>query len=119
MHVHFAAVVLALVHHAAHKSHYHHPNSWLLGLAGLFGGFAVGITGMGGGALMTPILVLLFKIDPKVAVASDLVNPPARKPIGGGGHVRKGAIHWPLVRWLVVGSVPSAFLGAYLLSRMG
>jgi uncharacterized protein len=91
----------------------------LLMLAGLAGGFTVGLTGMGGGALMTPALVLLFKIEPKVAVASDLVNSLVMKPIGGGVHMRRGTIHWSLVRWLVVGSVPAAFLGAYLLNQLG
>src|SRR4029077_8304207 len=78
----------------------------LLTLAGFVGGFAVGLTGMGGGALMTPALVLLFKVDPKVAVASDLVNSLVMKPIGGSVHARKGTTHWPLVRWMVLGSVP-------------
>src|SRR5438094_8842886 len=91
----------------------------LLVAAGLVGGIAVGLTGMGGGALMTPALVLLFKIEPKVAVASDLVNSLVMKPIGGGVHMRRGTIHWSLVRWLVLGSVPSAFLGAYLLNQLG
>lgn len=94
-------------------------NPILLVLAGLIGGLAVGMTGMGGGALMTPALVLLFKVDPRVAVASDLVNSLVMKPIGGGVHMRRGIIHWPLVRCLVVGSVPAAFLGAFLLNQLG
>jgi uncharacterized membrane protein YfcA len=96
-----------------------HPNSVLLAIAGLIGGFAVGVTGMGGGALMTPMLVLLFRIDPKVAVASDLVNSLIMKPIGGAVHTRRGTVQWALVRWLVLGSVPSAFAGAYLLNQLG
>ncbi|MCU1451250.1 MAG: hypothetical protein JWP02_3420 [Acidimicrobiales bacterium] len=103
--------MIAAVHHGT--------NPALLALAGLAGGFAVGLTGMGGGALMTPALVLLFKVEPKVAVASDLVNSLIMKPIGGAVHVRRGTIQWPLVRWLVVGSVPSAFLGAFLLNQLG
>src|SRR3954452_5630617 len=91
----------------------------LLALAGFIGGFAVGLTGMGGGALMTPALVLLFKVDPKVAVASDLVNSLVMKPIGGSVHIRKGTTQWPLVGWLVIGSVPSAFFGAWLLNQLG
>jgi uncharacterized membrane protein YfcA len=94
-------------------------SSWLLALAGLVGGFAVGLTGMGGGALMTPALVLLFKVDPKIAVASDLVNSLVMKPIGGAVHFKRGTIHWSLVGWLVVGSVPAAFLGAFLLNQLG
>jgi uncharacterized membrane protein YfcA len=91
----------------------------LLVLAGLFGGFAVGLTGMGGGALMTPALVLLFRVEPKVAVASDLVNSLIMKPIGGGVHIRRGTIHWQLVGWMVAGSVPAAFFGAFLLNQLG
>ena len=68
---------------------------------------------------MTPALVLLFGIDPKVAVASDLVNSLVMKPIGGGVHMKRGTIHWALVGWLMLGSIPSAFLGAFLLSRLG
>ena len=96
-----------------------HVNPGLLAAAGLVGGFAVGITGMGGGALMTPALVLLFKVDPKVAVASDLVNSLVMKPIGGAVHVRRGTIHWSLVGWLVLGSVPAAFFGSFLLNQLG
>lgn len=95
------------------------PNPILLGIAGIIGGFAVGLTGMGGGAIMTPALVLLFRIDPRVAVASDLVNSLVMKPIGGGVHMKHGTIQWKLVRWLVVGSVPSAFFGAWLLNSLG
>jgi hypothetical protein len=91
----------------------------LLTMAGFVGGFAVGLTGMGGGALMTPALVLLFKVDPKVAVASDLVNSLVMKPIGGSVHVRHGTTHWPLVRWMVLGSVPAAFAGAFVLNQFG
>jgi uncharacterized membrane protein YfcA len=96
-----------------------HVSSLLLGFAGAVGGFAVGLTGMGGGALMTPALVLLFKIDPKVAVASDLVNSLVMKPLGGAVHMKRGTVQWPLVRWMVLGSVPSAFAGAFLLNQFG
>jgi uncharacterized membrane protein YfcA len=99
--------------------HHSHPSAILLTLAGFVGGGAVGLTGMGGGALMTPALVLLFKIEPKVAVASDLVNSLIMKPIGGGVHIRRGSINWNLVGWLVIGSVPSAFFGAFLLNQLG
>ena len=78
--------------------------------AGAFVGFVVGLTGMGGGALMTPLLVLLFKINPSTAVGSDLVVSLVMKPVGGGVHLRKGTVNLPIVKWLVIGSVPSAFL---------
>lgn len=103
----------------AHAGGHTRVNPVLLAMAGLVGGFAVGVTGMGGGALMTPALVLLFKIDPVVAVASDLVNSLVMKPIGAGVHLKRGTIHWSLVGWMVAGSVPSAFFGAFVLNQFG
>lgn len=88
-------------------------------LAGLLVGFTVGLTGMGGGALMTPMLVLLFKIDPLAAVSSDIVASVVMKPIGGTVHLRRGTVHTGIVRHLMIGSVPSAFAGVLLLSLLG
>lgn len=88
---------------------------WLIALAGAGVGFIVGLTGMGGGALMTPILVLVFGIQPLAAVSSDLVASMVMKPIGGGVHLRRGTVNLSLVKWLVVGSVPSAFLSVWVL----
>jgi len=68
--------------------------------------------------LMTPILVLVFGVTPLTAVSSDLLAALVMKPIGGGVHLRKGTVHKKLVRWLVIGSVPSAFLGAVLLDLL-
>lgn len=110
--------VMVVAAHAA-KAHAHRPSNWVLSGTGLIGGFAVGITGMGGGALMTPLLVLALKVDPKVAIASDLVNSLVMKPVGGGVHARRGTIHWGLVVRLVAGSIPAAFLGAYTLNQFG
>src|SRR5437868_5260748 len=86
-----------------------------IALAGLGVGIVVGLTGMGGGALMTPILVLLFGVPPVAAVSSDLAAGAVMKPFGGWVHLRRGTVRWPLVGWLCVGSVPSAFLGVLLL----
>jgi uncharacterized membrane protein YfcA len=91
----------------------------IIALAGLLVGFVVGLTGMGGGALMTPILVLLFKIEPLAAVSSDIVASMIMKPIGGGVHFKRGSVNKQLVKWLVMGSVPSAFLGVVLLKTLG
>jgi uncharacterized membrane protein YfcA len=91
----------------------------IIALAGLLVGFVVGLTGMGGGALMTPILVLLFKIEPLAAVSSDIVASMIMKPIGGGVHFKRGSVNKELVKWLVMGSVPSAFLGVILLKTLG
>lgn len=88
-------------------------------LAGFLVGIVVGLTGMGGGALMTPILVLGFGIDPLSAVSSDIVASLVMKPVGGGVHWKRGTVNWKLVRWLVAGSVPAAFLGVLLLRELG
>lgn len=88
-------------------------------LAGLLVGFVVGLTGMGGGALMTPVLVLLFGIDPLTAVSSDIVASMVMKPVGGAVHWKRGTVHRRLVLWLMLGSVPSAFLGVVLLRSVG
>ncbi len=87
-------------------------------LAGLIVGFIIGLTGMGGGALMTPVLVLLFGVSPGAAVSADVVTSLVLKPFGGGVHVRRRTVNWPLVMWLTIGSVPFAFAGAYLLDRV-
>src|SRR3984893_17100947 len=71
-----------------------------IALAGLIVGVVVGLTGMGGGALMTPVLVIGFGIEPLAAVSSDLVAAVVMKPIGGGIHFRRGTVHTGLVRWL-------------------
>lgn len=88
-------------------------------LAGLLVGFVVGLTGMGGGALMTPVLVLLFGVQPLAAVSSDLVAAVVMKPVGGLVHMRHGTVSTPLVKWLAVGSVPAAFAGVLVLKALG
>lgn len=90
-----------------------------LALAGLVVGATVGLTGMGGGALMTPLLVLLFDVEPLAAVSSDLVASFVMKPVGGSVHLRRGTVNLDLVRWLCLGSVPSAFAGVLLLRSLG
>src|SRR5256885_13327633 len=90
-----------------------------LAVAGLLVGFLVGLTGMGGGALMTPILVLIFGVQPLAAVSSDLVASFFMKPVGAVVHFRRGTVHLRLVAWLIVGSVPSAFLGVLALRAFG
>jgi uncharacterized membrane protein YfcA len=88
-------------------------------LAGALVGFTVGLTGMGGGALMTPILVLLFGVDPGTAVSSDLLASLVMKPVGATVHFRRGTVNWPLARWLALGSVPAAFAGVFVLNELG
>ena len=92
---------------------------WFLVLGGLGVGFVVGLTGMGGGALMTPMLVIFFGIDPVTAVSSDLVVSLVMKPFGAGVHAREGTVNYELVKWLCLGSIPSAFAGVLLLNALG
>jgi uncharacterized protein len=82
-------------------------------------GFLVGLTGAGGGALMTPMLILLFGIKPSTAISSDLVAAVVMRPVGAAVHLKKGTVNLGLVGWMVLGSVPMAFLGAYLLHLLG
>ena len=88
-------------------------------VAGLIVGVIVGLTGMGGGALMTPILVLLFGTAPGAAVSSDLVTSLFMKPIGGAVHWRRATVHKGVVRCLLVGAVPAAFAGVFILKSFG
>src|SRR3954471_12343259 len=89
-----------------------------IAVAGAIVGFVVGLTGMGGGALMTPILVIFFGIQPLAAVSSDLVASVIMKAVGAGVHWRAKTVKTPLVRWLCIGSVPAAFAGVLLLRSL-
>ncbi len=82
-------------------------------------GFLVGMTGAGGGALMTPMLILLFNVKPSAAISSDLVAAVVMRPFGASVHLRKGTVNLNLVKWMVLGSVPMAFVGAFLLKELG
>ena len=86
--------------------------------AGLCVGILVGLTGMGGGALMTPVLVFFFKVDPLTAVGSDVVSSLFMKPAGAIVHLVRRTANLRLAGWLCVGSVPAAFLGSYLVDRL-
>ncbi|WP_428312230.1 sulfite exporter TauE/SafE family protein [Hydrocarboniphaga sp.] len=79
-------------------------------LAGLVVGLAVGATGVGGGSLMTPILILFYGISPSVAVGTDLIYASISKAFGVTLHSRNGSLDWKLVGWLSIGSVPAALL---------
>ncbi|GAB2467116.1 sulfite exporter TauE/SafE family protein [Promicromonospora xylanilytica] len=85
---------------------------------GLLVGFIVGLTGMGGGALMTPMLIFVFRVDPLVAVSSDVVASLFMKPAGAFVHLRRKTVNLKLVLWLCVGSVPAAFSGALLIQAL-
>src|SRR3954471_22616976 len=91
---------------------------WLI-VFGFGVGILVGTTGMGGGSLMTPLLILLFGIKPVVAVGSDLAYAAITKTAGGLLHFRKGTVQTNLAFWLAVGSCPGAVVGVILLDRLG
>src|SRR3954469_12778829 len=90
-----------------------------IAVAGLLVGVVGGLTGMGGGARMAPVLVFFFGVSPLAAVSSDVVASFFMKPIGGFVHLRRGTVHLGLVRWLCIGSVPGAFAGVLLLRLLG
>lgn len=90
-----------------------------MSVAGLVVGVVVGLTGMGGGALMTPILVLFFHTNPAAAVSSDLVASLFMKPIGGTIHWRRATVHKGIVKWLLAGAVPAAFAGVFVINALG
>jgi uncharacterized protein len=91
---------------------------WALSLGGLIAGLVVGLTGMGGAALVTPMLVLLFGINPATAVSSDVVAAAFMKPVGAYVHVRAKTVHWGLVGWLSAGSVPGVILGTLVFAKV-
>ena len=82
-------------------------------------GLLVGLTGAGGGALMTPMLILLFSVKPSAAISSDLVAAVLMRPVGAAVHFQRRTVNVRLAAWMSAGSVPAAFLGAYLLHRIG
>jgi uncharacterized protein len=92
---------------------------FMLALAAFGVGIVVGLTGMGGGALMTPVLVLFFGVPPLAAVSSDLVASAIMKPVGSFVHLRRGTVNLGLVRWLCIGSVPGAFSGVLVAKALG
>ncbi|HAV5323483.1 TPA: sulfite exporter TauE/SafE family protein [Acinetobacter baumannii] len=86
-------------------------------LAGMLVGFCVGITGVGGGSLMTPILIGLFRIEPHIAIGTDLLYAAISKFCGSLVHAKKLNIVWPIVLWLAVGSIPASFGTAWVLEH--
>ena len=88
-------------------------------LAGGLVGLLVGLTGMGGGALLTPLLVLGFGMPPLTAVSSDLVTSLLMKPVGAAVHLRAGTVDWLLVRRLCAGAVPTAFGSVLAVQALG
>jgi uncharacterized protein len=91
--------------------------------AGLVTGLLVGMTGMGGGALMTPILIFLFNFNPAAAIGTDILHGAIFKSFGGVRHRRLGTVRARLAAWMLLGSAPASLLGVwfatYLTDRYG
>ena len=87
---------------------------WKLSLAGLLIGLLVGVTGMGGGSLMTPMLVLFFGFQPSIAIGTDTVHGAIFKSFGAAQHRRLGHVHARLTMWMLLGSAPFSILGVAL-----
>src|ERR671934_2428323 len=85
--------------------------TWQLTLAGLLIGLLVGLTGMGGGSLLTPILVILFGYQPTVAVGTDVLHGAVFKTFGAVRHRRLGNVHARLTFWMFLGSGPLSLAG--------
>ena len=85
-------------------------------LVGLLAGLAIGLTGMGGGVLLTPIMVLFLGVPPNVAISNDLLISLAVKPVGAVTHSRAGTVRRDIVVRLAAGFVPAAFLGVLLVN---
>ena len=86
-------------------------------LAGVLVGFCVGITGVGGGSLMTPILISLFRIEPHIAIGTDLLYAAISKFCGSMVHAKKLNIVWPIVLWLALGSIPASIITHWILEN--
>lgn len=90
---------------------------WLT-LGGLFAGSVVGLTGLGGAAIVTPMLLLLFGLPAPIAVSTDVVSAAVMKPVGASVHLRQRTPYLPVVLWLSVGSVPGVLLGTVLFAQL-
>jgi uncharacterized membrane protein YfcA len=93
--------------------------TWQFVLAGALVGILVGMTGMGGGSLMTPILILLFGFDAKVAVGTDILHGAVFKSFGAVRHRMLGTVHGHLALWMLLGSAPLSLVGVQIASGFG
>jgi len=92
---------------------------WGYTLSGLVIGFIVGVTGVGGGSLMTPLLIMVFNVPPATAVGTDLLYAAITKAGGAWVHGRRGTVHWQLVGRLAMGSAPAALITILCLNALG
>ena len=93
--------------------------TWELSLAGLLVGALVGLTGMGGGSLMTPLLVILFNFNPAVAIGTDIAHGAVFKSVSAVQHRRMGNVQARLSGWMFLGSAPMSLVGVWLASWLG
>ena len=93
--------------------------TWQFSLAGLLVGVLVGMTGMGGGSLMTPILILIFGFNAKVAVGTDILHGAIFKSFGAVRHRMLGTVHARLALWMLAGSAPLSLVGVEVANRVG
>ncbi|MDO9012417.1 MAG: sulfite exporter TauE/SafE family protein [Gallionella sp.] len=91
---------------------------WMYTLSGFLVGLIVGVTGVGGGSLMTPLLVLFFGISPATAVGTDLLYASLTKSLGGWVHGRRGSVDWKVVGLLALGSLPASVVTIVLLKYL-
>jgi hypothetical protein len=92
---------------------------WLYTISGFLVGLIVGVTGVGGGSLMTPLLVLFFGVSPATAVGTDLLYASITKALGGWVHGRNGTVDWKIVGLLSLGSLPAALLTILTFKLLG
>jgi hypothetical protein len=92
--------------------------TWQFVLTGLLIGALVGMTGMGGGSLMTPILVILFGFNPTLAVGTDIAHGAIFKSVGAARHRQLGTVHHQLSGWMLIGSAPFSLLGVWAAERI-
>src|SRR5215216_3935535 len=90
----------------------------LIVVFGLGVGVLVGLTGIGGGSLMTPLLLIVIGTQPHVAVGTDIAYGALTKTVGGWRHLRSGTVDLGVSKWLAFGSVPGALAGVTLLERL-
>ncbi len=91
---------------------------WLFTASGFLVGMIVGVTGVGGGSLMTPLLVLFFGVSPATAVGTDLLYAALTKTLGGWVHSKRGTVDWKVFGLLAMGSLPAAVVTIALLKYL-
>jgi uncharacterized protein len=87
-------------------------------LIGLLIGFLIGLTGVGGGSLMTPVMILIMGVKPIIAVGTDVLYGAVTKVVGGGAHLRQGTVNRRVAYWMAAGSIPASIIGVAVTSAI-